>query len=447
MAKEITINLNEYKFFPRDYQIPIFENFEDKGYKRLLIIMGRRSGKDISAWNLMIREALRVKGLYVYCLPHASHAKDVIFKAIAKDGTDFLSYIPKECIANINRVEMRIELLNGSHIKFAGSNNYTHSLIGTNLRMIIFSEWARANPEAWPYVLPILVENGGSALFLSTTFGRNHLFDMYNMALQNPDWYVQYMTVEDTKHISIEEINKDIERGVISKDKALQEYWCSWDSGADGAYYAHLINTMHIEDRIDDYSYDVRYPVWTVWDLGLDSHMVVIFFQVIRGKVYIIECHNKTKGGLTEYIKYVKDRPYTYSGHFAPHDIGTRDIGTGTGRWEIARKLGISFREVPKISVDSGIEAVRCMLPITYINKSTCIELVRALENYHREYDSDRQRYSEKPFKDYTEHHADATRYLALVYDMCQESMTADDVKRIRDEAYGYTKSRHPLFE
>lgn len=444
---DLTIDLNNYKFKPRDYQLPIIEAVEKHGYKKILCIMARRSGKDITAWNIMIREALFNKGLYVYCCPVYTQARQVLWDAIASDSTNFLDYIPKECISKINNQEMKITLINGSIIKMVGSDNYDRSLVGSNIRMIIFSEWSLADARAWPYVKPILAENNGIALFLSTPRSTNHLFDLYQMALKNKDWFVYFTTVKDTKHISEEQIEQEIERGEISWDLAQQEYYCSFQLGASGSYYHEQINKLKLEGKIGQVPWQSAHPVHTVWDLGLDQSMAVLFFQVIGTSIHIIEAYNKTTGGMLDYIKYVLSKPYIYGSHYGPHDVTSRDMFTGVERVDIARQHGINFKVVPKVKVQEGIEAVRCLLPKTYIDAVACKELIRALENYHRQYDPIRQKYDDAPFKDWSNHMADAMRYLAVIERYVHKGMTPQDVEDMRQKAYskgrGYEGKLH----
>ena len=54
---EERIHLDLFK--PRDYQLPLFDAVENRGYRRVLAIMPRRSGKDVCAFNIIIRAALR----------------------------------------------------------------------------------------------------------------------------------------------------------------------------------------------------------------------------------------------------------------------------------------------------------------------------------------------------------------------------------------------------
>ena len=132
LRPELVLKLDKFK--PRPYQLPIVNALEKKKYKKILCILPRRAGKDILAWNLVIRAALREVGVYFYCLPTYRQAKLVIWDSITNDGTRFLDYIPPELIKQSNSQEMKIKLINGSIIQLIGSDTYDTSLIGTNPR-------------------------------------------------------------------------------------------------------------------------------------------------------------------------------------------------------------------------------------------------------------------------------------------------------------------------
>lgn len=65
----IETNMLLAKFKPRPYQEVVIDAIENKGYKKVLLNFHRRAGKDVVAFNIMIRSALTKVGLYLYCLP------------------------------------------------------------------------------------------------------------------------------------------------------------------------------------------------------------------------------------------------------------------------------------------------------------------------------------------------------------------------------------------
>jgi len=431
------IRLNEY-FTPRDYQIPIINALERDNIKKLLIIIARRAGKDVVAWNLLIRQAIKEPGLYLYCLPKTCQSRNVIWDGITKEGRRFLDYIPQELIVSKNNVEMKIMLKNNSIIKLTGSDNYDRSIVGSAAKMIVFSEWALCDPRAYQYARPIFAENQGKVLFLTTPRGHNHLHTMYNKVKDLPDWYTTLMTVDDTKHISKEEIQQLIDNGEMSWDLVQQEFYCSFSLGQEGAYFAKYIDKMYLNDQITEVKHRPDYPVFTVWDLGLDDRCTIVFYQIINDRINVIDCYNNLKGGLIDYIRYVKkledEREWYYDKHFAPHDMSSREIATGLERYKVAKQHGINFHILPKLPVLDGIEQVRCILPRTYIDETRCADLLKSLNNYHKEYDEIRGIYQDKPFKDWSNHFADSMRYLAMSLKFMRKKTTVEDIHRIRDE-------------
>lgn len=109
----------------------------------------------------------------------AAGARRAIWNGIDHRGRRIIDqFLPPEVRARTSAQEMLIEAANGSIWQMAGSDNFD-SLVGSNPVGVVFSEWALAHPDAWEYIRPILVENGGWALFIYTPRGRNHGYSTY----------------------------------------------------------------------------------------------------------------------------------------------------------------------------------------------------------------------------------------------------------------------------
>ena len=65
------------KFKPREYQKPIMDALLNKGYKRVMAILGRRAGKDMVALNICIRFCLQKPQTIYYIFPTYSQARKV----------------------------------------------------------------------------------------------------------------------------------------------------------------------------------------------------------------------------------------------------------------------------------------------------------------------------------------------------------------------------------
>lgn len=215
------------KFKPRDYQIPMMDALLNKGYKRVMAILPRRAGKDLTAFNICIRMLLRKVQTIFYVFPTYAQGRKILWDSLTIDGLRMLDFLPEELVESRNEQQMRIRLKNGSVFQIIGSDSYDTSLVGTNPGGIVFSEYALADPRSYQFARPILTANDGWALFISTPRGRNSLWDLWNIAQANPDiWFSYKMSVEDTKHIPLELIEEERRSGEMSEDLIQQEYYC-----------------------------------------------------------------------------------------------------------------------------------------------------------------------------------------------------------------------------
>lgn len=444
MNLEAAIHLD--RFQPRDYQIPPMDAILNKKYKRVLVIMPRRAGKDVMAFNLLIRAALQKIGVYYYVFPTYSQAKKVIWQSITNDGVRFLDYIPPSLILNTNSQEMIIRFTNGSIIQLVGSDN-VDSLMGTNPQGIIFSEYALQDPRAYTFLRPILVANDGFACFISTPRGRNHMWEMYNIAKESSDWFCHKLSLTDTNHISLAEIEKERAEGLISEDLIQQEYYCSFELGVEGSYYGKYIDRLRREGRIGEVPHEPGFKVHTAWDIGVRDSTNIIFFQVCGQVIRIIDCYENSKQGLEHYTKIIAQKEYNYGTHIGPHDLAVKEWGSGMTRIEKAKHLGINFVVAPNISIQDGIESVRSAFSKIWIDERNCKRLIHALENYRQEFDVKRKVYRDNPLHDWSSHFADSMRYLCIALPKTQDGLSAKDLdRRYKEAMYGDQSSLPAVF-
>lgn len=437
---EIQIKLN--KFTPRPYQIPIMDALVNKGYRRVLAILPRRAGKDITAWNLCVRAALKKTCVIYYIFPTYAQAKKVIWDSITNSGDRFLDYIPEELISSTNGQELKIRFKNGSLLQLVGSDSYD-SLMGTNPQGVVFSEYALQDPRAYQYMRPILTANDGWALFISTPRGKNHMWELYNIAKQSPEWFCYKLTVEDTNHIPLSLIQKEKQEGIMSDDLIQQEYYTSFEMGVEGAYYAKYLDRMRVKGQIGVVPWESGFKVHTAWDLGVRDSTAIIFFQTIGQTVRIIDYYEKNKEGLEHYVNVIESKPYSYGKHIAPHDIKVTEFGSGLTRLEKARQLGIKFTIADDMTISDGIEAVRSSFSKIWIDEIKCALLIKALENYRQEYDVKRKVYSTQPLHNWASHAADCARYMAISLPKTRDGLSAEELDRRFVDAVSGTHNRN----
>ena len=139
------------------------------------------------------------------------------------------------------------------------------------------------------------------------------------------------------------------------------------------------------------------------------------------------------------HYKLFQDKPYTYLGHFAPHDIKVHELSTGLTRFQRAKDLGIEFDIVPMIAVHDGIELVRGLLDQCWFDEKKCDKGLRAMESYRKLFSEKNQEYNLNPLHDWCSDAADAFRYMAVAYrggQVVGGKMQTSDVRRLHRQ-YG----------
>lgn len=431
-------------FQPRSYQIPLIKAL-NSGTKRAVFVAHRRAGKDILAFNWAIFQLLLNPGWTAFhILPTYNQAKKVIWDANTNESKRLLDYIPPEVIEQKNGQEMKIRLTNGSLYQLIGSDNID-SLVGTNPKIIIFSEYAIQSPAAWDYLRPILDVNKGFALFISTPRGKNHFYDLMLRAKNNPAWYCEVLSIKDTGVLTEADI-EGIRAEGVSEELIQQEYYCSFNRGVEGSYYGKLIENARNEGRICSVPYETRSPVHSAWDIGFGDSTSIIFWQECGGEIRIIDFYENNGEGIAHYVKHLQSKPYVYGTHYMPHDAGSGSIQTGRTLQDVAYEIGLKTTILQReVDIGIGIEAVRSLLSIAFIDEKKCHHLLKCLENYHKKYNEKTQCYSENPLHNWCSHAADSVRYMANArtqFGRGPGSMSKESLEKVKAQAGFASKPR-----
>lgn len=435
------------KFNPRPWQIPLYNAYFKHAdrYKFYAVNVHRRGGKDICAFGgIAAHAAIRNPGINIqYYLPSFSQARRVLWDSSTSEGERIIErYIPKELIRTMNASTMQIRLTNGSLISLMGSTSIDN-IVGTNPKLVIFSEYSLCSNRVLPLILPILRANGGKAVFLSTPRGRNHWYDLFTKAQNSPDWYTANLTIEDTGLIDPQEVEKDIQAGLISWDMAQQEYYCSFSLGISGSFWGKQMDTMRIEDRIGHIPWDASLKTHLAADLGWDDSTSLVWFQIAKnGDVRIIDYYENNHKELSHYVDIMKSKPYNMGKYIFPHDVKVHELNFGISRIDRLRDLGINATLSNALPLHDGIEVVRAGLARTYIDEKKCSTLIKCLENYRRKYDEEQQFYWDDPIRSKYNHGADAVRYAFVSMNKLTDGMS----KEARDLAFRQSKLGHNQF-
>jgi hypothetical protein len=292
---------------------------------------------------------------------------------------------------------------------------------------MVFSEFALSNPGAWAYARPILEENDGWALFISTPRGRNHCFAMFNHAQQTPGWFAEVKTARDTRALSDEQLAEALSeyRHLYGDDHGnaqyAQEYECNWNAATIGAFYAAEMANVRKEGRITTDAQPLPgQPVNRSWDLGMRDDTAIWFHVSVGSQVYLLDCISASGASLEWWCEKIIE---THSKHgwahgedIVPHDAKVRELGSGRTRVETMQLLGLNPILARDAGLQDGINAVRRLLPLCVFHPR-CEEVgIAALEQYQREWDDEKKVFRVQPLHDWTSDRADSFRYLALSY-------------------------------
>lgn len=406
---------------PRDYQIPAYKAWEE-GCNRLVLAWHRRAGKDDFALNISFRDSQQTVGEYWHMLPQADQARKAIWDAInphsGKRRID--EAFPVETRASTRDTDMLIRFKNGSLWRVVGSDNY-NSLVGTPPRGVVLSEYALADPAAWDYFRPILLENGGWAMFISTARGDNHFKQLYDYGKTAEGWFSQKLTVEDTGVFTPAQLANELaemqDRHGEDDGRALfdQEYRCSFVAPLIGSYYARLVETAEKSGRVGAVPVDPRFPVHSAWDLGVGDSNSIWCFQVKHDRISLVDFYEASGQGIEHYAQWLDSKGY-HGQDLLPHDAMQRvPVGNPPRtRIEIMLELKRKPQLVPLHFVDDGISAGRKVLRIAEFDAVKCAKGLRSLRNYRRQWNEQRKVFADAPLHDWASHGSDAWRTMAM---------------------------------
>jgi phage terminase large subunit len=409
---------------PRAYQAPLWRYLHSGG-KRAIAVWPRRHGKDDVGLHYTACAAHERVGAYWHLLPQQNQARKAIWSAVNPHTS--LRRIDDAFPEQIREVtrddEMFIRFRNGSTWQVIGSDNYD-ALVGTSPVGVVFSEWALSSPQAWSLIRPILLENDGWALFITTPRGRNHAYRMFEMARDSDDWFAERLTSEDTDVFSSDALDREFDELVAERGdedgEAIfeQEYMTSWSAALPGAYYARTIDKMEREGQLCRVKWNPGKQVHTAWDLGASDQTVVWFIQWAGTGWAVIDYLAGSSKGPDFYAKALLDKPYVYGEHLLPHDAAHKEkaLPLAATIAQTYRELGLrNVRVVPRTAnVANDINEVRKILPICWFDSEKCKDGIDALRAYRREWDEKNRCFRDHPLHDWASDPADAFRTFAI---------------------------------
>jgi phage terminase large subunit len=412
-----------HQFRVRWYQQAFHEALVNRSHDRLIAIWHRRAGKDEIVLNAMRTLALKEPGTYWHCFPEQKQARKAIWNGVnGHTGKRRIhEAFPPELWKRWSDDDMFIELHNGATFQLIGSDRYD-STVGSGPKGIAYSEWALSNPSAWAYHSPMIRETGGFAAFITTPRGNNHAKTMFDRAKQQPEtWFAQRLTAEDTQALSSADLEdalreyQDLHGADLGRAIFEQEYMCSFAGAMIGAYWGAEMFAAEREGRIRSVPVDYNHPIHTAWDLGKAVNNPIWCFQVIGGRLKIVDFYRPESEDLGDWIKWLDDKGY-HGDDYVPDDVMDFIWGAKHTRWDLLKQKGRKPKLVKRIAVADGIHAGREAIKVADFDAERCELGIEGLKNYRREWDDELKTFRENPVKDWAEHIGSSWRYLGLAW-------------------------------
>ena len=428
---------------PRKSQRPLWDYLE-RGGKRAIEVAHRRWGKDDVALHRAAVAAIERPATYWHCLPEYEQARKAIWNAVnPHTGQRRIDEaFPDSIREGKDEQQMLIRFVNGSTWQVIGSDRY-NALVGAGVAGVTFSEWALCNPASWGYISPMMRENDGWAVFITTPRGNNHAHAMYHQFKKTDGWFAEISTARDTKAFTDSELSAIKEEYVslygedFGNAQFEQEYMCSFDAAILGSYYGGDLAKARTEGRIRSIDYDDSLPVTTVWDIGWTDDTAILFVQLLAGEVRIIDTYHTSGKSLEHLASVINLKPYEYAKHWLPHDAQAKTLAAaGRSVFEqLTNDHGLKNVTIlqNKNTEQQGIMAVRQLFPRLWIDENQEFFL-NAISQFQREWDDDKKTFRDRPVKDWTNHFADTLRYLAWVW---REPVEKKQLKRTQTISIG----------
>lgn len=456
MAVKQVVLPNNWK--PREYQRGLWRYLRSGG-KRAVCAWHRRAGKDDVCLHHTAIAAHQRVGNYWHMLPEYAQARKAIWEAVnphtGKKRID--EAFPKELRKFTRENEMIIGFHNGSTWQVVGSDNYD-SLMGSTPCGVVMSEFALGNPSAWGYLSPILMENDGWALFISTPRGKNHFHQMMKYGEKREDWFTQRLTADQTGVFSQDQLEEELARlqaehgDSYGKSLWLQEYFVSFDAAIPGSIFGEWLDKAQQQGRITKIEWEKHLPVDTAWDLGRADATAIWFYQFVHGEIHVIDYHESTLKDMDFYADLIRKKPYRYGMHWLPHDARARTLASGGQsiyQQLYQQRVGGEISIAKRIDLQDQIQSARKTLPRCRFDEVTCEKGLLALRNYHYEWDEDNRKFSDRPNHDWSSHGSSAFMTLSRSWKIPVEKPTESDMMRQilaqnpGSMTFGTAKKRH----
>lgn len=390
---------------------------------------GRRFGKSwLAAWEMYAVAVSTDDARICYYAPTRDDARDIVWK-ILKD-------VCKESIIgdpNESRLEMNIRTLHGgtSLIVLYGWEALQDrgKGVGVKNNFVVCDEVSKyTNFEyGWQEILrPTLMDVEGGALFISTTNGFNHFYDLCNKELKDSEYKTFHFTSYDNPFIKVEEIDKM--KSEMSEDRAAQEIFAEFRK-KEGLVYKEFNREQHLTTEAPEYVAETLGGV----DFGFTHPAAVITIKKDYDSVYwVMDEWVESQRTEAEIVEYVAMQRFN---KVYPDPENASAV-------EALRRRSVNVREVHKGkgSIVAGINVIHELLKQNRLKVHvSCKNVIKSFEMYSYKETKGDATPDELPAHDFSDP-LDAMRY-TLMSDAAGTASNGPKVHYSQNKQYGRMNS------
>lgn len=307
----------------------------------IVMSIGRRGGKDVTATLKVLQEAMEKKGDYYILYPTFKQAHDAIFTGRTKEGEITINkLIPTAFIRKISKAELEIELINGSKIVWRGcEHRQGKHLTGNNAAMVVFSEFATTRDGLEIYfdqIAPMLSLTKGQVIFQAAHHDDGDDFDKIKLeAERNKDALTSdgrlryHLVVITPRDYMTREEEWELEAQYLGDRPALARHYYQkrgFYSTRETAW-GDILSKVRFGTDIED----TQLPLFSYWDWGGTCNTAALFFQIQKNDLVFTNGFESRRGdssgmvGTSFMIKEAQQivEPFPCNLHYLPHDSDT----------------------------------------------------------------------------------------------------------------------------
>lgn len=361
-----------------------------------VVVCGRKFGKTtLGAEELLGKAVFKDNSRVMYVAPTLGDARGLMWDRLKQRlGKAIIS-------ENDTRLELKVKTVNGGTSEiFLGSWEKIDNYRGFEYDFILFDEvqdyrkfWIGWQEAARPTLTP----RRGEALFMGTSKGFNHFYDLYGLELKDEDYKSFHYTTYDNPYIPVDEIEKA--KAELPSDRFAQEYLAEFRK-AEGLVFKEFNREQHVfTDEIRGFSEKLAGV-----DFGYTNPCAIPTVVVKDGNYYVTNLLYKTGMTDLQVAEVVASRRYNYvyPDPEAPAAIAEMKV------------KGVNVRNVDKgkDSIKHGIDKMReLFLQNRLFIHSSCLDLIGELESYSYPEARTFHNLNENPL-DENNHAIDALRYV-----------------------------------